>query len=432
MMRFLALCALLTFLPLTGFAQTAGSAQPALSRLSGVTVVTQQDSSASLTGVQLTIAAGLDRERLSQSGLAALVAQCILESPSSNGMTVERAIEAAGGSIAFTVEPGYVRFYVESLSSDASNVLTLFSQAFSRPNFSPKTLAAARNALTAQITRLQGEPLHVGVEMLEFAQASGANSGLPRLGTPASLAQLTPAQAAAFYRAYYVRGGASISAVGRVDALGSQGLTALANLLPAKTTRAVSTKVTRLNAKQQQLVARRNVSAPWLIVRYGAPPVNSADYGPMLVLSAFLQRTLGDIAQVPGTISPTLASGAVGALYDFNRAPAGLVLYVDGGIGNASESFGAALSIVRLLSTNKIQGSIDQFKRIAAGDFEERASTLEERAWLADVFARRTGSPDYLAATLRAIQATTPDDLQRVAHRYLGNPTIALVLPRTE
>ncbi len=39
-------------------------------------------------------------------------------------------------------------------------------------------------------------------------------------------------------------------------------------------------------------------------------------------------------------------------------------------------------------------------------------------------------SPDFLDRALRAIAATTPEDVQRVARTYLGNPTIALVLPR--
>ena len=34
-------------------------------------------------------------------------------------------------------------------------------------------------------------------------------------------------------------------------------------------------------------------------------------------------------------------------------------------------------------------------------------------------------------APIGAIAATTPEDVQRVARTYMGNPTIALVLPRT-
>jgi predicted Zn-dependent peptidase len=407
------------------------SAQNAsVTRDGSVTIVSQPDPNASLTGVEITIDAGLDRQQLSQNGLAALAAQTILETPIDNERLLD-AVSSSGGSINFRIESHEVRFYVEALSADAPTVLTLFSHALSAPDFSAATVHAAREALYAKIAAQQGEPLDVGIQMLDLAVADGANSGSPPLGNPASLIQYSPSDVAAFYRAYYRRGNELISAVGRVDAVGERGLLALANTLPAGSTRAIETRVIPLRAQGQQLVARRAISSPWLVVDYAAPPFNSNDYGPMLVLSAFLQRTLGDIAEVPGTITPTLASQAVGAEYEFDTAPAKLTLYVDGGIGDAGQSFGAALSVVKLLGTTKIQGSIDQFKRIAEGDFGERASTLQEQAWLAGLFVQRTGSPAYLSATLRAIDATTPADLQRVAHRYLGNPTIALVLPRT-
>lgn len=423
-----AIAALALFcVPVLAVAQTAAT----VARVTGVTIVSQPDADASLAGVEFTIAAGLDRQRLTESGLAALVAQSILETPSTDNETLRDAISAQGGSVSVVVEPDDVRFYVEALADDAPNVLALFARALAAPDFSAATVRTARDALVTRIARTQLQPLQVGFEMLNLARANGANSGLPLLGTPASLAQITPARAAAFYHTYYTRGGSSISGVGRIDELGSENLNALATVLPAGSTNAVRTAVHPLEGSGRQLIARRAVGAPWLIVGYSAPPLDSRDYGPMLVLSAFLQRTLGDIAEVPGTISPSLASQAVGTVYDFDRAPASLFLYVDGAIGDPSQSFGTALTLVRFLGQKPIEGSIDQFKTIAIGDFEERASTLEARAWLAGLFARRTGSADYLDATLRAIEATTPADLQRVAHRYLGNPTIALVLPRS-
>ena len=151
----------------------------------------------------------------------------------------------------------------------------------------------------------------------------------------------------------------------------------------------------------------------------------------MLVLAAFVRRTLSDIAQVPGVVSPTFASRSVGTVYSYDRAPASLVLYVNGGlIGNPSRAFATALSIVGVLAATRLQGSIDEFKAQAAGDFANDATTLETRTWLAAVFSRESASPDFINRALSAIAATTPDDVQRVARSYLGNPTIALVLPR--
>ena len=65
------------------------------------------------------------------------------------------------------------------------------------------------------------------------------------------------------------------------------------------------------------------------------------------------------------------------------------MLYVNGGlIGNPSRAFATALSVVNVLAATRLQGSIEEFKAEAAGDFANDATTLETRTWLAAVFSR--------------------------------------------
>jgi predicted Zn-dependent peptidase len=289
----------------------------------------------------------------------------------------------------------------------------------------------ARAALVREIAQVQQVALQVGLDMLNAASSRQANAGLPELGTPASLAQFFSGDVRGFYRAYYRRGGALVSAAGRLDVLAPEALAALANALAPGSTAPVTVRVAPLHGTTHEIVAHRDISSPWLIAQYPAPNVDSRDFGPMLVLAAFVRRTLSDIAQVPGIVSPTFASRSVGTVYAYDRAPASLVLYVNGGlIGNPSRAFATALSVVGVLAATRLQGSIEEFKAEAAGDFANDATTLETRTWLAAVFSRDSASPDFINRALSAISATTSNDVQRVARAYLGNPTIALVLPR--
>jgi predicted Zn-dependent peptidase len=408
---------------------------PSVETANGMTIVRQPDSAASMVGVAFVVRAGLDRQTMRENGLAALVAQTILRTPvqpaQGPALTLEEAIAARGGSVHFTVDPGDVRFYVEALADDAPAALELFKNAISAPDFSPATVRDARAALVRQIAQSQQVALQVGLDMLNAASSAQANAGLPELGTSASLSQLFSEDARAFYHAYYRRGGVLVSAAGRLDVLAPGALTALAAALPDGTTMPTAVRVPALTGASHEIVAHRDISSPWLIAQYPAPKVDSDDFGPMLVLAAFVRRTLSDIAQVPGVVSPTFASRSVGAVYAYDRAPATLVLYVNGGlIGNPSRAFATALSVVNVLAANRLQGSIEEFKAEAAGDFANDATTLETRTWLAAVFSRENTSPDFINRALAAISATTPADLQRVARTYLGNPTIALVLPR--
>ncbi|HVA33750.1 MAG TPA: insulinase family protein [Candidatus Baltobacteraceae bacterium] len=405
---------------------------PTVESTDGTTIVRQVDARSPLVGVVLVLRAGLDRETMRQNGLAALTAETILRTPvSSPAMPLEEAVAANGGSVHVTVDPSNVRFYIESLAVDAPTVLALVRQALAAPDTGAATVRSARATLVRQIAQAQQYALQVGLDMLNAASSQQANAGLPAMGTPASLAQLDSNDVAAFYRTYYRRGGAYVSAAGRLDALDADVLTGLADALAPGTTLPVSVHVAQLHGASHEIVTHRDVSSPWLIAQYSAPGIDSKDFGPMLVLAAFVKRTLSDIAQVPGVVSATFASRSVGTVYSYDRAPAHLVLYVNGGIGNPSRAFATALSIVNVLAATRLQGSIDDFKAEAAGDFATGATTLETRAWLAAVFAQGSASPDYLDRALRAIAATSPADVQRVARRYLGKPTIALVLPRT-
>jgi predicted Zn-dependent peptidase len=408
---------------------------PVVEDVDGSTIVRQADDHVALVGVALVVRAGLDRQTIKQNGLAALVAQTILRTPVPVGdghtlIPLEDAVAAGGGSIRFTVDPADVRFYIEALAADAPAVLDLVRGALAAPDFSPQTLRSARAALVSEIAESQEYALQVGIDMLNAAESSQANAGMPSLGTPASLAQFVPADASAFYHAYYRRGGAYVSAAGQLGALDPNALRKLADALAPGTTAPVVVRVAPLHGASHEIVTHRDITSPWLIAQYPAPGVGSKDFGAMLVLAAFVRRTLSDIAQVPGVVSETLLSRSVGTVYAYDRSPAHLVLYVNGGIGNPSRAFATALSVVNVLAATRLQGSIDEFKAVAAGDFVTGATTLETRAWLAAVFAQGSRSPDYLDRALQAIEATTPDDVQRVARTYLGNPTIALVLPR--
>jgi len=408
---------------------------PAIQTVGGTTIVQQADTRLPLVGVEVVVRAGLDRQTLKQNGLAALVAATILHTPVARAgetpVPLDQAVAANGGSVHVTVDPGDVRFYVESLSIDAPAVVDLFRRALAAPDFSAPTMRAARAALITQIAASQQYALQVGIDMLNAASSAQANAGMPSLGTPASLAQLLSADASGFYRTYYRRGGSYVSAAGRLDTLDPNALRGVAEALPEGATQVVNVRVAPLHGASREIVTHRDIASPWLIAQYDAPGVDSRDFGPMLVLAAFVKRTLSDIAQVPGVVSETFASRAVGAVYSYDRSPARLVLYVNGGIGNPSRAFATALSVVNVLAATKLEGSIDQFKAQAAGDFATSATTLETRAWLAAVFARDGTSPDYLDRALRAISSTTAEDVQRVARTYMGKPTIALVLPRS-
>jgi hypothetical protein len=188
----------------------------------------------------------------------------------------------------------------------------------------------------------------------------------------------------------------------------------------------------KLSSNSRQLIARRDVPVPWLIAQYRAPDLRSKDFGAMLILTAFMERTLGDVSEVPAIATHSAASRGVGAYYNFDTQPANVIIYVDGGLGDPTRTFATALTVVNILGQAKMSGDLGEMKSFAAGRFLEDTATLQDRAWLAAVFAARGMRGDYLTQAIKAMNSTTATDLQRVAQQYLSVPTIALVLPRAQ
>lgn len=433
-MKSLAACAALAACLM--LALPAHAAAPAATSAGGVTVVEQPDPASDLVGVEVLLQAGLDRQTPRENGLAALVAQAILNTPvsSSSGQaqSLQEAISAAGGSVTYIVEPRHIRFYLEGLTTTFAQSLALLHTALTRPDFSAPTLNAARAALDQKIAENQRLALSVGIDMLNSAFYQNSDAGLPPYGLPQTLAGFSSADAEAFYAAHYRRGDAVISAIGDIKDVSGANLTGLVDRLAQGSSAPISVHLGKLPSSSQQLIARRDVPVPWLVAQYPAPDMRTKDFGAMLILTAFMQRTLADVSEVPAIATRTATQRGVGAYYNFDTYPANVIIYVDGGLGDPTRTFATALTVVNVLGHAKLGGDLTQMKAFAAGRFLEDTQTLQDRAWLAGIFASRHVNGDYLAMILKAIDSTTAADLQRVAAHYLGAPTIALVLPRTE
>ena len=414
---------------LFGAAPVTGASGLSVSRSAGAAIVRQDDPAADLIGTQLRVAAGLDRQTPAQNGLAALVAQAILETPVVNGASLQEAVAERGGSILFDAGPHDVRFYLEGLPATYPAMLAFFSGALAHPDFSAPSLGRARAALNARIAQSQSFPLAVGLQMLNRTFYANSDAGMPPLGLPQTLAGFTSSDAQAFYAAHYVRGDAVLSAAGKIGGVPSGDFDALLAALRPGTSVPAKVVLHQIGSSSQQLIARRDIPVPWLIAQYKAPDLRSRDFGAMLVLTSFLERTLADVAGVPTLATASGAQRGVGATYNFETSPASVVVYVDGG-GNPSQVFATALTIVNVLGHAKLQGDLGDMKTFAIGRFLEQTTTLRDRALLAGSFVSQRLEPDYTAQAIAAIQKTTASDMQRVAVRYLGLPNIALVRPR--
>ena len=390
----------------------------------------ESDSDALLGGVQIFVAAGLDREGPSQSGASALVADCILRTgvtgASGAQMPLRDAIGAIGASVSYTVDGRSVHYYFEGRGPALTSAIDLFKAAVAAPDFSPETVAAARASLTARARESEASALTVGIEMFRRSYYLGG-TGLPALGSPAAIAGLDGRALAAFYKATYVRSAISASSAGNVSPDVATSIGAVAAVLADAPVAAVAVRARAIPVSAPRIIAHRDIGAPWIVVGFAAPAPSSPDFGGMLVLESLLSGAFErDSATTLGFVEKS-----VGAYYLYDSSPASLVFYVNGGQIEPSLALRELLLVSKTLSIKPLGPSaLARYKTAAIGHFLTDSVSLSDRSYLLGSFASQGLGPDSMNSALAALQKTTAADVQRVSKRYLQRYIVALVLPR--
>jgi zinc protease len=385
----------------------------------------ESDADAPVSGLQIFVAAGLDRETALANGEAALLAEGVLRTQV-DGTPLRDAIAAQGGALTYTVDGRSTHYYLEGRPDNLSALVRLFARALAAPDFSPATLTASRAALTARINEYEASALASGIEMFRRSfYATGA--GLPALGTTATIAGLTGADLQKFYRQTYKRAGLSLSAVGRpVPDLGDAARAVAASLLDGPVA-AVSERARPIPATAPRVVAHRDVGSPWVVVGFAAPAPASRDFGAMLVLESLLS----DAFERTSATTLGFMEKSVGAFYLYDASPASLVVYVNGTLVDPSLALRELLVVSKRLSLQPLQrGALQRFKAAAEGQFLTDSVSLSDRSYLLGTFAAQGLGNDSINAALDALEKTTPADVQRAARAYLQRYIVTLVLPR--
>jgi len=395
-------------------------------------VPAQVDMNATLAGVQIMLPGGLDRQSSQQNGYAALLAEIVAQTPVTNGTlpaSARDAVAAAGANLTVSVEPQYVRYYVEGPPATIRTALALLGSALAAPDFSHATIARARKTLEARIIDANESPFGVLSEMLRRSYYAGSGAGFAPLGSLAVVSNAGPAALKKFWSDNYRGGGATIAAAGRVDAAIVRAAQAAVERLPAGAPASIVQRTQAPTEPPTRIVTHRDVALPWVGVGFAAPAPGAKDFATMLVVQAIvsaLGRT-DSIVSRPALLRP------INAIYQYDVSPANFIVYASGtGIGT-SGGWRSIFEATEVLADKPLDPSVvERYRTLATGQFVIDNMTLEDRSALVGWVARMGLDPDYPNAVLAEIDAVTPDDVQRVVKKYLQKYTFALVLPRTQ
>ncbi|HEY1729446.1 MAG TPA: insulinase family protein [Candidatus Baltobacteraceae bacterium] len=395
-------------------------------------VPAQVDPSAALAGVQIMLPGGLDRQGGQQNGFAALLAEVIAQTPVPGGerpLPLRSAISASGANLTVSVEPQYVRYYVEGSPTTIRAALALLGGALAAPDFSHATISRARKTLASRIIDANESPFGVLSEMLRRSYYAGSGAGYAPLGSLSVVSNAGSVALKKFWSDNYRSGGATIAAAGRVDADVARAAQAVVARLPAGSPASLTQKTLAPTDPPTRIVTHRDVALPWVGVGFAAPTPGAKDFASMLVVQAIVS-TLG---QTDSIVSRPALFRPINAIYQYEVKPANFIIYASGtGIGT-SAGWREIFQATDVLAAKQLDASvIERYRTLARGQFVIDNMTLEDRSALVGWVARMGLDPDYPNSVLDAIDAVTPSDVQRVVKEYLQKYTFALVLPRTQ
>jgi zinc protease len=428
--------ALAAAVPATGAPAAAAppaSAAPVAARtqvvdLGGPREYVRADEGASLAGVELVVRAGLDRQSASQNGLAALVAESVLHTQAgAPPLALSDAVDARGASIGYAVGTSSVRFYLEGTPEAIAAAAPLVASALAAPSFDATTLTAARAALADRLGDEESDPRLVGRAMLRSSYYRGG-AGLPALGDAGALAAITAADAKAFYDRWYLRGGATVAAVGRTGAATDAASRALVAALPAGTAPAATITVRAPAAQPKRIVTHRDVAAPYVVLGFAAPALGDRDFPAALVVRSLL----GSVFDRPAATTLPPAFRAVGAIYGYDTAPGQLIVWINGARIDAETGLTSVDAVVKAAAAKPLSATVlNRYKESARGEWTLESVSLDERAGAIANAVTRGLDPDVADEVRAAIGRVTAADVQRVAKKYFQRFDVALVMPRS-
>jgi len=388
----------------------------------GIIVATQGSAETPIVSVNVFLPAGAAQQPPGRGGIAALTAAVVLGTRVDGGKTLSQTASDAGASLSYTIDPENTRFSIECKADDLPRMMAGLGAALRAPDAT--ALPEARKAALQSARDAIADPSLTVYAMVRQSEFAATGYAMLDQGSPTALTAITASDVEAFAAQYRHGHGTVVALTGDVTPAGSDAVrSAFAGFAPNEAPHGAAPPKIRAN----ELVAHRAVAAPWVAVGFSVPSQFSSDFPVMLVIEALLGRG-GDVHSFSYGSDAQLPAGFVGGYYQYEAEPGMLVEFYNGAdIFNELRTLNTGVS--RLRSSTLPAALVGEAKSTAEGTFLTSIATLDDQSWLLGRSALSPSGVAFENQLAARIKAVTPADVRRVAQKYLGTQTLALVSP---
>ncbi len=400
----------------------------------GLRLLVREDSRLPLVSLVATFKCGLLSETPENNGITRLLSKVLLKGTRTR--TAEQLadeIEAVGGSISAEGGNNSLSAVVRVMQPDLSLGLELLADVLQNSTLPEKAIAREKEAQLASLKADDEEVTSVARNLMRLRLLEGHAYGMRSLGTPETVASLTQTDLAAFRDQHLVARNGVIAVFGNVRAQEVKALVEAAlGGMPAGEMALKDAVVPSAPAAEIRLERTMNKAQAVLMVGYLASDMFSPDRVALELIdeasSDLGSRFFVRIREQMG-LAYFVGSGSMLGLV---RGP--FVFYVGTDPLKLEAVQAALLDEIRMLAEEGLTvEELARAKEKMLGGFDIRNQSNDAFAFAAALDELYGLGANHYRELRRQIEATTLEEVQRVARKYFRDqsPVIAVVRPET-
>ncbi len=421
-------------------APPAAARQPVSRHLldGGLVVLVKESRSSDLVVIEAVVDAGPRVERHDESGITFFARSMLVRGTASRSAAeIAQTIEGVGGLLGGGTGTDFTSLYVVTPSRHLGVGMELLADLLTNARFEVRDVEVQRSIGLSRIRQNADQPLQRATDLMLEALYPYHPYSQPVLGYEATVAALTREQLIQFYRTHFTAPNMVLSIAGNVtrsaalDAAGRafKGLRREPPPRRSRWLRLVERALATPAGTAVEVRETRPVAASWISLGYLAVPVGHPDFAALRVMNALLGEGMSSRLFVQIREKGGMAY-QVGSSLPVRSGPSHIRLIAGTDPANTSKVVGAMLAEVeRLRAAAPPLEEVEAAKRGVVGRYALSREDLEAQAFYLGWYEILGVGFDYDERFPREIEKVTPEDVARVARRYLGRQTVAIVGP---
>ncbi|HET8577274.1 MAG TPA: pitrilysin family protein [Methylomirabilota bacterium] len=398
----------------------------------GLTVLVRENPAAPVVAVSLFVRVGSRWETDENAGVSNLLQQLLVKGTHSrSALEIAEAAERIGGSLGASADTDFSEVRGTALARHWSRLLELIADVTLRPSLPAAELESERRIVLSGIRNRQDQPSPLAFDTLMTRLYPEHPYGRPSAGRAPSVQRLDRDAVVAHYQRYYRASRMVLSVSGDVPgrevAREAARRFADARAGDGGPDPALSEAV----ALADRTVVARPSAQTQVLIGFSAAPMSHGDYAAVKVLATTLGggmagRMFTEIRDKQGL---AYSSGAV---YPSRVGQGFFLAQLGTAPANAGRAEAALLREIDRLRQERLEvAALQRAKSYLLGQFMLDRRTNARLAWYEGFFEIMGVGHDFADRYVRAVEAVTAEDVQRVAGTYLSRPTSVILGPTT-